>query len=1353
MAEESTKVIRIVIDSSKAVDGGRAAQRALEQIEKQTGSMAAVLAGAMGTLARIGGLLAASFSAKAILDAADAFTRFNNSLQVAGVTAGNLATVQERLFAAANRNGVEIGALSQLYSRAAMAGSELGASQDKLLKFVDGVTAALRLQGGSTEAASGALLQLSQSLGSGIVRAEEFNSLLEGAFPIAQAAARGIDGMGGSVAKLRSAIADGHVTSAAFFNGLLKGFTDTEKQAAAMNLTVGAALTVLNNGFTRAVGSADQMTGASAGLASAIANLGRGLDSLGSGMDYLRTVLPQIAEGAATAGAALAVAFAPAATAAMTAGMIALGRAGVAAISVITAAIAANPLGAIAVAITAAVSAIWYFRDNIKQSLGIDVVDVAKKGANFIIGSFVAAYHEIEFVWKNFGTMIGAAVTGGMNAAIRGINTLVQGAAEKVDWLIEKTNKINPFAPIPKIGAVSPIQEFQNPGSAQLDAAFAQRSSQLQKDMTTDYVGAFGDLFRESYGPPVPGARPPPPTAPATAGKQSSEEKSYDKLIAQLTAAAAAQDAMTAAADRGDVAYQAQQIHLAAVQKAIEIFGHALDETDPRLRKIEELMGRATYGKLAEAFAQGTNELRNQNEVLETQLRLMEAAPEVQARELAVIKATQEAKKAGIPLDSDRFKARAAEIEQNETLKLQAEQMKQANELWLEPLRQGLRNIQSAGADAWETILETGNFTFQSLGEVFTKTLRRMAAEFLALATIRPVLSLAVDVIGPNGIGLLGGNGAAQLGFPVGAGGSMGGGGGLGSILGGGGGSIFGSGGSTGGGWLARQFSGIGDWLSSPIAGGGIDREIANWSTYGTAAQNSLAPALGGLTWGQGIAGIGSIGMGAYSMLSGGGSPGSMISGGAGILGGGLALLGPMLGLGAAAGPIGLGIGLVGSLLGGLFGGGGPKIPPMPALAYSGGAFNGLGSGFTTEGTSLGPGSSLASQAQTLATSLTTAFKAAGLTVVPGALIGGGLGVGTAHMWNGKQWTDSPYTETELRLPDGTRQGLTFNDTSRNADQASQYLLTQAFKANVLQGGVSGAGAGLKAGLETINPVTTDDLNRVIALGTAYDKLGQAINPVKDAIDKISASFDDLKDYATQAGLSLDPINDELAKQSKRSAQDFIDAMLDPLALQMRALDDERSAALESAKYIKDNIEGVYVDLDKITDYYGQKRLALEDQYYQGGITNLQALIDRLSPGGALANLDPAGQLAGLKANYQATLDKARTGDAASIANLAGVAGQYAEYGQSYFAGSSEYTALRDQIIAALSEVRAIAQGDNATTTTGASTIENSAAVKDLISQVQQLMAMQREAQKRDDEKSAQITRLTNLLQRYVTAP
>jgi hypothetical protein len=308
--------------------------------------------------------------------------------------------------------------------------------------------------------------------------------------------------------------------------------------------------------------------------------------------------------------------------------------------------------------------------------------------------------------------------------------------------------------------------------------------------------------------------------------------------------------------------------------------------------------------------------------------------------------------------------------------------------------------------------------------------------------------------------------------------------------------------------------------------------------------------------------------------------------------------------------------------------------------------------------------------------------------VVSSALIGGNIASGTDHVLNGTQWQDRAYTQSGLILPGGGYETLTYNDSSRNVAQASEYLLAQVFRANVLRGGVSGAGGGLKAGLDKINPTTAKDLDDVIAMGTAYDKLGKTINPAKDAIDKISASFDALKDYATQAGLSLDPINDELKKQSKRSAQDFIDAMVDPLAVSLRALGDEREQALESAKYIRDNYKDIYVDMDKIATYYTDKEAKLRDDFYSGGITSLQAMIDRLTYGD-LANASPALQLSGAKAAYEAGLAKAQTGDVSAITDLSPLAADYAKAQQLYSGSGPDYEAVRRQIMADLLDEKA----------------------------------------------------------------
>lgn len=162
----------------------------------------------IGPLAGIG----AALSTREVLRYADAWTQAKNALAVAGVIGENQAAVLERLYEAAQANAAPVGALANLFGKAAQASDNLGASQEDLLRFSDGVATALRVAGTSAGAASGALTQLGQLLGQARVQAEEFNSVNEGARPILMAVAAGLDEAGGSVSKLKQLVNDGEVS-------------------------------------------------------------------------------------------------------------------------------------------------------------------------------------------------------------------------------------------------------------------------------------------------------------------------------------------------------------------------------------------------------------------------------------------------------------------------------------------------------------------------------------------------------------------------------------------------------------------------------------------------------------------------------------------------------------------------------------------------------------------------------------------------------------------------------------------------------------------------------------------------------------------------------------------------------------------------------------------------------------------------------------------------------------------------------------------------------------------------------------------------------------------------------------
>jgi tape measure domain-containing protein len=251
------------------------------RFQKMNGSIAA-------SLGRIGLLVGGALSVREVLSYADAWTRANNSLKVSGVAAADVASTLERLYEIAQGSGAALEPTVTLYSRLSQAAGELGASQEELFQFTEGVGAALKVAGTDAAAASGALLQLSQALGGSIVRAEEFNSINEGARPILQAVANGLDAAGGSVAKLRSLVIDGEVTSRAFFEAFLKGAGDLKSQAAGAATTVSQALTKIDNAFLKFIGETDAGLGASQRLVA-------GLNAIADNFDRVADVALQLA--------------------------------------------------------------------------------------------------------------------------------------------------------------------------------------------------------------------------------------------------------------------------------------------------------------------------------------------------------------------------------------------------------------------------------------------------------------------------------------------------------------------------------------------------------------------------------------------------------------------------------------------------------------------------------------------------------------------------------------------------------------------------------------------------------------------------------------------------------------------------------------------------------------------------------------------------------------------------------------------------------------------------------------------------------------------------------------------------
>lgn len=282
------------------------ANASAKRIENRFASMNRRLeTGFMGLQRGIATAFASAAAIRGATQLIDSATRIENSLKVAGLAGAELEQVYDRLRDSALRNAAPLESLVTLYGRAALVQNELGVSTDQLLQFSDKVALALRASGQSAQESSGALLQLSQALGSGVVRAEEFTSILEGAPTILQAAAAGIAEADGSVAKLRQIMLEGNLSSKALFDGFLIGSQILEDKVANSTLTVSQAMENLQTRLIDVARDFDKGTGASALLAEGITNLGDGIADLAVFLDNivgpLQTFIAGMNEGIAAA--------------------------------------------------------------------------------------------------------------------------------------------------------------------------------------------------------------------------------------------------------------------------------------------------------------------------------------------------------------------------------------------------------------------------------------------------------------------------------------------------------------------------------------------------------------------------------------------------------------------------------------------------------------------------------------------------------------------------------------------------------------------------------------------------------------------------------------------------------------------------------------------------------------------------------------------------------------------------------------------------------------------------------------------------------------------------------------------
>lgn len=229
---------------------------------------------------RVAGAIAASLVVdwgKAFLVAADNMSQLNARIERLTGSAGAASQTMQSLMRISSATGGSLQDTAKLWETLSTALRDTGATNGQIIQLTETLQKIGRIGGSSSEEMANALRQFGQSISSGTVRAEEFNSILEQMPELARQIAAG---MGVSIGELRQLMLDGKLTAEDALNAIQKQTSSVNAEFEKLPRTLAQANTALTNSFLSMIDSVNQATGASTGLVAVIDSMTAALDRL-----------------------------------------------------------------------------------------------------------------------------------------------------------------------------------------------------------------------------------------------------------------------------------------------------------------------------------------------------------------------------------------------------------------------------------------------------------------------------------------------------------------------------------------------------------------------------------------------------------------------------------------------------------------------------------------------------------------------------------------------------------------------------------------------------------------------------------------------------------------------------------------------------------------------------------------------------------------------------------------------------------------------------------------------------------------------------------------------------------------
>lgn len=251
--------VRVETVSSRMENGFRKTAQSAEAFQQSVATVHTIMTAA--TILTYAG---------ALTKLSDAWIDVTNKLANANSAHENMAVVQQRVFDVAQRTRTSLESTATLYSRMERSLSQYGVTGQQVARITETINKSMIVSGATTAEATAAIIQFSQGLQSGVLRGDEFRSVMEQAPRLGKMIA---DGLGVGTAGLREMANTGKLTTDVLINAI-------SKAAGTIEAEFGRTMPTFSQRWAMATNEVQKFAGTSREIQTVVNAMGSGIKVL-----------------------------------------------------------------------------------------------------------------------------------------------------------------------------------------------------------------------------------------------------------------------------------------------------------------------------------------------------------------------------------------------------------------------------------------------------------------------------------------------------------------------------------------------------------------------------------------------------------------------------------------------------------------------------------------------------------------------------------------------------------------------------------------------------------------------------------------------------------------------------------------------------------------------------------------------------------------------------------------------------------------------------------------------------------------------------------------------------------------